>query len=50
MVALGALNSLAQFCSLQDLLAAVTRVAPAKLHDAASRAIRQGYSLTESES
>lgn len=50
MVALGALNSLADFCSQDSLLAAVTRVAPAKLHDPASRAIKQGYSLTQSHS
>ena len=48
MVALGALNSLAEFCSQDDLLAAVTRVAPAKLHDAATRAILKGYAITES--
>jgi 2-oxoglutarate ferredoxin oxidoreductase subunit gamma len=50
MVALGALNSLAEFCSQDDLLAAVTRVAPAKLHDAATRAIRQGYAIAATES
>ncbi len=50
MVALGALNSLAKFCTRDNLLAAVTRVAPAKLHDAASRAIRQGYLITEAQS
>jgi len=50
MVALGALTSLANFCSQENLLAAVTRVAPAKLHDAAARAILQGYSITETES
>ncbi|MCP4391316.1 MAG: pyruvate ferredoxin oxidoreductase, partial [Gammaproteobacteria bacterium] len=47
MVALGALNSLADFCSQENLLAAVTRVAPAKLHEAATRAIKQGYSISE---
>ena len=50
MVALGALNSLAGFCTQENLLAAVTRVAPAKLHDPASRAIKQGYTITETES
>lgn len=50
MVALGALNSLANFCSQEKLLEAVARVAPKKLHDPASRAIKQGYSLTESQS
>jgi 2-oxoglutarate ferredoxin oxidoreductase subunit gamma len=47
MIALGALTSLAGFCSQDKLLAAVTRVAPAKLHDAATRAIRQGYLIAE---
>ncbi len=47
MVALGALNSLADFCSQENLLAAVIRVAPAKLHEAATRAIKQGYSISE---
>jgi 2-oxoglutarate ferredoxin oxidoreductase subunit gamma len=49
MVALGALNSLADFCSQDKLLAAVSRVAPTKLHDAATRAIKKGYSLTETD-
>ncbi len=47
MVALGALTSLAGFCSQDKLLAAVTRVAPAKLHAAATRAILKGYAITE---
>jgi len=52
MVALGALTSLAGFCSQDSLLAAVAvvRVAPAKLHDAATRAILKGYAITESKS
>ena len=50
MVALGALNSLAGFCTQENLLAAVARVAPKKLHDAATRAIKRGYSLTETPS
>jgi len=50
MVALGALTSLAGFCSQDSLLAAVVRVAPAKLHDAATRAILKGYAITESKS
>lgn len=50
MVALGALNSLAEFCSEENLLAAVARVAPKKLLEAATRAIRQGYSIASSES
>ncbi len=45
MIALGALASLAGFCSEENLLAAVARVAPAKLVDSATRAVRQGYSL-----
>ncbi|MDH3760572.1 MAG: 2-oxoacid:acceptor oxidoreductase family protein [Gammaproteobacteria bacterium] len=49
MVALGALNSLADFCSQDKLLAAVARIAPAKLHEAASRAIRKGYSIAAAE-
>jgi len=49
MVALGALNSLAEFCSQDKLLAAVARIAPAKLHEAASRAIRKGYSIAAAE-
>ena len=47
MVALGALNSLAEFCSQENLLAAVGRVAPAKLVDAATRAIHEGYAIAE---
>ncbi|MCP4875250.1 MAG: pyruvate ferredoxin oxidoreductase [Gammaproteobacteria bacterium] len=50
MVALGALTSLAGFCSQDNLLAAVARVAPAKLLDPATRAIRQGYAITEPQS
>jgi len=50
MVALGALNSLANFCTQENLLAAVARVAPVKLHDAANRAIKRGYSLVETPS
>ena len=50
MVALGALTSLAEFCSQDNLLAAVARVAPAKLHDAATRAIKQGYQIAETKS
>ncbi len=49
MVALGALNSLAGFCGQDNLLAAVTRVAPAKLVEAATRAIKQGYLITETQ-
>jgi 2-oxoglutarate ferredoxin oxidoreductase subunit gamma len=48
MVALGALTSMTGICSQENLLAAVTRVAPAKLHDAVTRAIKQGYAITES--
>ncbi len=47
MVALGALTSLAGICSQDKLLAAVARVAPAKLHAAATRAILKGYAITE---
>lgn len=50
MVALGALNSLAEFCSQDRLLAAVARVAPAKLVEPASRAVKQGYAIAEAES
>ena len=50
MVALGALTSLAGFCSQDNLLAAVSRVAPAKLVEPASRAILQGFSIVESDS
>lgn len=50
MVALGALASLGDFCSQDNLLAAVIRVAPAKLHEPASRAIQQGYLIAESQS
>lgn len=50
MVALGALNSLAEFCSQEKLLEAVGRVAPARLVDAATRAIRKGYEIAESGS
>ncbi len=50
MVALGALTSLANYCSQDNLLAAVTRVAPAKLHDPATRAIQHGYSIAEADS
>lgn len=49
MIALGALTSLAGFCSQDDLLAAAIRVAPAKLHDAATRAIKQGYLIAETQ-
>jgi 2-oxoglutarate ferredoxin oxidoreductase subunit gamma len=48
MVALGALTSMANFCSEEQLLAAVERVAPAKLVEAATQAIRQGYAIAES--
>ncbi len=47
MIALGALVSLAGFCSEDNLLAAVARVAPAKLVDSATRAVGRGYSLVE---
>ena len=47
MVALGALASLSGICSRDNLLAAVGRVAPAKLVDAASRAIERGYAIAE---
>ncbi len=50
MVALGALMSLADFCSQDKLLAAVARVAPAKLHEAACRAIKKGYSIAAVDS
>lgn len=50
MVALGALNSLAEFCSQENLLAAVARVAPKKLVEAATRAIQQGYAIAAAES
>ncbi len=45
MVALGALNSLSKICSRENLLAAVASVAPAKLVDAATRAIDKGYAI-----
>lgn len=45
MVALGALMSLAGFCSQDNLLAAVARVAPAKLVAPATRAVTQGYAI-----
>jgi len=45
MVALGALTSLSGICSQENLLAAVGRVAPAKLVDAATRAIHKGYAI-----
>ena len=50
MIALGALTSLTGICSTDNLLAAVSRVAPAKLVESATRAIRQGYSITDTES
>jgi len=45
MVALGALTSLAGFCSRDNLLAAVARIAPAKLVAPATRAVMQGYAI-----
>ncbi len=50
MIALGALNSLAGICSEENLFAAVSRVAPAKLVDSATRAIRQGYTISQTSS
>ncbi len=50
MVALGALTSLASFCSQDNLLAAVTRVVPARLVDPATRAIKLGFATAESDS
>ncbi len=50
MVALGALTSLAGFCSQHNLLSAVARVAPAKLVEAATRAIELGFATAEGNS
>ncbi len=48
MIALGALASLAKICSEENLFAAVSKVAPAKLVESASRALREGYALAGS--
>ena len=49
MVALGALASLADICGKDNLLAAIAHVAPAKLVDAATRAVEEGYSIATAE-
>ena len=49
MVALGALTSLSGICSRDNLLAAIDRVAPAKLVDAATRAVGKGYEIAKTE-
>ncbi len=48
MVALGALSALANICGQDKLLDAVARVAPAKLIEPATRAVRQGYAIASS--
>lgn len=46
MVALGALASLSSFCTMDNLVDSVSRVAPAKLVNSATKALEKGYSLT----
>lgn len=50
MVAVGALVSISGLCHEQSLMAAVKRVAPAKLVNAITQAVERGYSIAQEAS